>query len=457
MIVMKFGGTSLESTAALERVRSIVQAQAERRPVVVVSAMGKTTNRLLAVAAKAANGGREDALHQLCNLKDYHLAEAWPVVAQADRPELEHTVGDHFRELGELLRGLAVIGELTPRFIDAISSYGERLSSRIVALAFRNAGMDARHVDSRRVIITDRRFTQAAPLYPEIYPRLCAEVAPLAAAGKVVVMGGFIGSTENGVATTLGRGGSDFTAAIIGAGIGAEEIQIWTDVDGVLTADPSILPDAHRLKVMSFAEAAELAYFGAKVLHPATMIPAIEKNIPVVVLNSRRPEFAGTRIVADAVASPNPFKSIAYKENITVVNIISTRMLMAYGFLRRIFEVFDRYETPVDMLATSEVSVSLTIDNTSRLEKIRAELEEFAEVQVETGRTIVCLVGDNVRDQPGIAARVFTALRRINIRMISEGSSQRNLSLVVEDEDTVPAVRALHAEFFRELDPAVFD
>src|SRR5271170_2293415 len=212
----------------------------------------------------------------------------------------------------------------------------------------------------------------------------------------VVVMGGFVGATEDGITTTLGRGGSDYTASIVGAGIGAKEIQIWTDVDGMLTADPTILPGGYRVETCSFAEAAELAYFGAKVLHPATVLPAIEKNIPVRILNSRRPEVEGTLIVSNPPPSSSPIRSIACKRNITLVNIVSSRMLMAHGFLRRIFEVFDRYETPVDMVATSEVSVSLTVDNTRDLDAIRAEIETFAEVTVEENLAIVCLVGENI-------------------------------------------------------------
>ncbi len=306
------------------------------------------------------------------------------------------------------------------------------------------------------MIVTDHRHTQAGPLFPETYRRL-AETVPGLARERVVVMGGFIGSTEEGVTTTLGRGGSDFTASIVGAGIGAEEIQIWTDVDGMLTADPTILPGGHRVKIISFAEAAELAYFGAKVLHPSTLIPAIERNIPVLILNSRRPEVPGTRIVSDAVHCGNVVKSIACKRKITLVNIHSTRMLMAHGFLHRIFEIFDRHETPVDMVATSEVSVSLTIDNTSQTQSICRELSDFSEVEMEPDQAIVCLVGENIRYTPGVAARVFSALRDLNIRMISQGASLLNLSIVVADKDLRPAVEALHGEFFRELDPEVFE
>lgn len=456
MIVMKFGGTSVESAAAIERVARIVKARESRRPVVVVSAMGKTTNKLLAIAAAAIDGKRDEYIRQLHDLRDYHSREARLVVPLAERASLDRTLDEHFQELTELVKGLAVLGELTPRSIDAISSYGERLSSYIVTLAFRHFGMAAEHVDSREVMMTDKRHTHAAPLYVETYARLEARVKPLAEKA-VVVMGGFIGATEDGVTTTLGRGGSDFTASIVGAGIGAEEIQIWTDVDGMLTADPTILAGGHRVKTLSFAEAAELAYFGAKVLHPATVVPAVEKSIPVLILNSRRPEVDGTRIVSGQVQCGNVVKSIACKRRITLVNIHSTRMLMAHGFLHRIFEVFDRFETPVDMVATSEVSVSLTIDNAERLDEILAELRQIAEVDTEPAQAIVCLVGDNIRYTPGVARRVFMALDSINIRMISQGASLLNLSFVVAEADLVRTVSALHEEFFSELDAAVFE
>jgi aspartate kinase len=305
-------------------------------------------------------------------------------------------------------------------------------------------------VDSRQFIVTDQRHTQAAPLFPETYARL--KDLP----SGIVVMGGFIASTLQGVTSTLGRGGSDFTASIVGAGIGAEEIQIWTDVDGMLTTDPTVYPGGHRVRTISFEEAAELAYFGAKVLHPATVVPAIEKNIPVMILNSRRPEVEGTRIVAERVHCTNVVKSIACKRKITLVNIHSTRMFMAHGFLRRIFEVFDRHETSVDMVATSEVSVSLTIDHAGQLPAIREELRDFSEVSIEEDQSIVCLVGENIRHTPGVSYRVFKALGAINVRMISQGASLLNLSIVVADSDLKQAVAALHEEFFQDLDPEVF-
>jgi aspartate kinase len=455
MIVMKFGGSSVESAIALERVASIVKARLDRHPVVVVSAMGKTTNRLLAIAGAAAEGKQIEAMKLLADLREYHRSEAAQVTLPTDLPELDQILNDHFQELQEYVAEIAEVEEFSPRMVDAVSALGERLSSRIVTLAFRHFGIDAVHVDSRDVILTDLRHTQAAPLLAKTYARLSERIPPIAAK-HVVVMGGFIGSAEDGTTTTLGRGGSDFTGSIVGAGIGAEEIQIWTDVDGMLTCDPRIVPGGHRVKTISFAEAAELAYFGAKVLHPATVLPAVEKNIPVLILNSRRPEVEGTRIVSNAVPCRNVIKSIASKPNITVVKVQSLRMLMAHGFLRRIFEVFDRYPTSVDIVTTSEVSVSLTIDNPRYLEEICEELRGIAEVSVEKDLAIVCVVGDNIHGTPGIAARIFQSLGDINVRMISQGASQLNMSFVVSGSDMKPAMQALHEEFFRDPDPEVF-
>jgi aspartate kinase len=411
--------------------------------------MGKTTNKLLAIAADAVAGELKPALAKLSELREFHLRESAGLGT-------DDIVGTHFQDLHALVHGLSVLRELTPRATDEISAYGERISSLTVSAYLRRCGLNAAHLDSRSVIVTDRRHTQAAPLLEETNRRLREILVPMLDE-HVVVMGGFIAANEDGVTTTLGRGGSDYTASIIGAGIAAEEIQIWTDVDGMLTADPTVLPGAHRVKVCSFTEAAELAYFGAKVLHPATVLPAIEKNIPVRILNSRRPEVEGTLIVSHPPPCSTPIRSIACKRNITLLNIVSTRMLMAHGFLRRIFEVFDRYETPVDMLATSEVSVSLTIDNTGSLAAIRAELEAFADVSIEENQAIVCLVGENIRRFDSVSARAFTALDGIRPSMLSQGASQLNLSMVVAAPDLQRAVESLHREFFRTPDPASFE
>lgn len=454
MIVMKFGGTSVESQQAVRRVADIVKRYADRSPVVVVSAMGKTTNKLLEAAREAAAGRRDQALSIVDELRSHHLQHGLALAGHAS-PDVDRYIRTHFDWLDELVKGLSIVGELSPRSTDAVASAGERLSSLIVTYALRSAGLAARHVDARRVIVTDDRFTQAQPMFDETYRRLKEQVGS-APEGEIVVMGGFIGATEDGQTTTLGRGGSDYSAAIVGAGIGAEEIQIWTDVDGMLTADPRIVPGGRRVKSLSFAEAAEMAYFGAKVLHPATVAPAIEKNIPVAILNSRRPEVEGTRITLQATPCKNAVKSISCKRDITIVNINSSRMLMAHGFLRRIFEVFDRYSTSVDMVSTSEVSVSLTVDHSESLPEILEELQTFAEVKSEKGQAIVCLVGENIRHTPGIAGRAFSALQKTNVRMISQGASLLNLGFVVADADLKQTVSALHDEFFSQLDPAVF-
>jgi aspartate kinase len=456
MIVMKFGGTSVESASAIERVAGIVRSRMERRPLVVVSAMGKTTNRLLAAAEKAAAGNDADALNDVEELRGFHRREGGAAVAASSLPALDRLIEALFEELENTIQEVARQGELTPALWDEVSSYGERLSSAIVALAMPNFGVPAAHLDARSVVITDSRHTQALPLYSRTYARFKEKAVPMLGE-SVVVMGGFIGATTAGVTTTLGRGGSDFSAAIAGAGIEAEEIQIWTDVDGMLTCDPRVVPGGHLVKNISFAEAAELAYFGAKVLHPATVLPAIEKNIPVRILNSRRPDVRGTLIVAEPVRTANLIKSIACKTGITVVSIRSLRMLMAYGFLRRIFEVFDRYKTPVDMVATSEVSVSLTIDQTQFLPEIEAELGRIAEVTVDRNQALICVVGEALRETAGVGARVFGALKGINIRMISHGASLVNVSFVVDGGDLAAAVEALHREFFTEIDPEVFE
>lgn len=456
MIVMKFGGTSVESAAAIARVAAIVRDRFDQRPLVVVSAMGKTTNRLLAAAEKAAAGNLGDALRDAEDLHAFHRREAGAAVPRENHPAMEAVLENNFEQLEGTLQSVAAAGQITPALWDEVSSYGERLSSALVALAFPGFGIPAVHIDARDVLITDSRHTQALPLYSRTYARFKEKVAPLLQ-GRVGVMGGFIGSTSDGVTTTLGRGGSDFSAAIAGAGIEAAEIQIWTDVDGMLTCDPRVLAGGHLVKRISFSEAAELAYFGAKVLHPATVQPAIEKNIPVRILNSRRPDVAGTLIVSDTVPSQSPLKSIACKRDITVVEVRSLRMLMAHGFLRRIFEVFDRYRTPVDMVTTSEVCVALTIDQTAALDEISSELSRIAEVTVVRNQAIICVVGDALRETPGLGARIFGALRHVNIRMISQGASFNNVSFVVDGAHLVPAVEALHTEFFSTLDPEVFE
>ncbi len=456
MIVMKFGGTSVENAAAIDRAARIVCMRLGDRPVVVVSAMAKVTDQLLAMGRAAGAGDRERALQLSRAVRERHYTTAGELLHTglftAFHADLEAT----FDALDELLRGIAAVGELTPRTTDYVLSFGERLSSKLVAAAFSARTLPAVLVDSGECIITDNTHTRAAPLFDETNERLRTHLGPLLQQGRVPVMGGFIGATRDGIPTTVGRGGSDFSAAIVGAALGADHIEIWTDVDGMLTTDPNLCPEARRIKVIGFEEAAELAYFGAKVLHPATLLPAIQKNIPVQVLNSRRPEVEGTRITARPPHCRNIFKAIAAKKRITIVHVVAARMLMAHGFLKAIFEVFDRHRCPVDVVSTSEVSVSLTVDSNEAIPAIAADLEKLADVKYSGRKAIVCLVGENLRERPGIAAQVFSALGDINVRMISQGASEINITFVIDEDDVPEAVRRLHCVFFADPDPEVF-
>ncbi|ABF41492.1 aspartate kinase [Candidatus Koribacter versatilis Ellin345] len=456
MIVMKFGGTSVESAEAIDRVAGIVRGRLDRRPTVVVSAMSKATDQLLAMAAAAGAGDKEKAVTLCQALRDRHFGVASALVSDASNP-VHTSIAADYLALEQLLEGICAVGELTPRTQDNVVAYGERINSKVVAAAFAARGLKATHVDAREIIVTDHTFGKATPQVAEIDRRLMAKVKPLIDDGVVPVLGGFIGSTPDGITTTIGRGGSDFSAALVGAGLNAEAIEIWTDVDGMKTTDPNLCPDAHRIKVISFEEAAELAYFGAKVLHPATVLPAIEKNIPVYVLNSRNPSNEGTKIVARAPQTRNPFKAIAAKKRITVIDVVAARMLMAHGFLRQIFEIFDRHKCAVDVVSTSEVSVSLTVDSNERIPEIAADMEKLAFVKYSGRKAIVCLVGENIRERPGIAAQVFTAISDINVRMISQGASEINITFVIDEADVPEAVRRLHAHFFTDVDPEVFD
>jgi aspartate kinase len=429
-----------------------------KHPVVVVSAMAKVTDQLLRTAAAASQGDRTGALAISSRLRARHRDTAAALVkSPKESAALVNWIDQKFDQLDEVLRGLAAILELTPRISDLIVSYGERLSSRMIAAAFCERGLAAVHVDAREVVLTDSQFQKAIPIDSAIEKRAHEKVLPLVDEGKVPVMGGFIASNEAGITTTLGRGGSDFTAALIGGALVADAIEIWTDVDGIMTSDPRVCPDALRVKVISFEEAAELAYFGAKVLHPATILPAVKKNIPVLVLNSKNPGNEGTRIISLAPHCKSPFKSIAVKKKLSIIDVVASRMLMTHGYLKAIFDIFDKHQTAVDMVSTSEVSVSLTVDSNEKLPLIAADLSKLADVKYEGKKALVCMVGEDIRGRNGMAAQVFSAIRHINVRMISQGASEINMSFMIDEDDADEAVRSLHAAFFQNPDPDVFD
>jgi aspartate kinase len=453
---MKFGGTSVGDAKAIERAVSIVRTRLSQRPVVVVSAMARVTDQLLQMARAAGSGDRKTALTLARELRERHYNTAGELLGTALFTQFHGDLGTEFEELEELLRGISAVGELTPRTTDHVASFGEVLSSKLVTAALSAHGLEASRVDSRECIVTDDNFTRAAPLFDETNSKLREFVQPLIEQGRVPVMGGFIGATLAGVTTTIGRGGSDFSASIVGAGLEADKIEIWTDVDGMMTTDPNLCPEARRIKVISFDEAAELAYFGAKVLHPATVLPAIRKNIPVYILNSRNPSCEGTRIAAHAPHCNNFFKAIAAKKRITIIDIAAPRMLLAHGFLKAIFDAFDRHSIAIDVVSTSEVSVSLTVDSNQSIPALAADLGRLADVKYEGRKAIVCLVGENLREVPGIASHVFRELTDVKIRMISQGASEINLTFVIDEEQVPSVVQRLHKTFFADPDPEVF-
>ncbi len=412
---------------------------------VVVSAMSGVTDALLQIAASAGAGHSQEALQRVEQLRQRHLDAAR---ALAGAPaELTAQIGVHFDELSAVVRALAVLREVSPRTLDVIAAMGELLSSRLVTAAMQQAGLPAEWVDARRAIVTDDDHTRAVPRMRETTAALRASVVPLLDGGRVPVLGGFVGATADGHTTTLGRGGSDYSGALVGAGVDAHEIQIWTDVDGMLTADPRVIAAPRLVPTLSFDEAAELAYFGAKVLHPSTIRPAVERNIPVRILNSRKADGAGTLITATG-APAGQLTALACKRDVTVVDITSSRMLMAYGFLRQVFEVFERFRTAVDVVTTSEVSVSVTVDDRRHLDAIVEALKQYGEVSVEPDMALLCAVGDRLRNEPEIGARVVGVLEKVPLRMISQAASRRNITVVMRQADLPHAMQRLHEEFF---------
>jgi aspartate kinase len=446
---MKFGGSSVVDATAIGRVCGIVAAELARGtvPVVVVSALGGVTDALLALADAARQGNRAavDAGLEALSRRHHDQARALEV---GDDEALRNAFDVQIAALASTLDSVHRAGHAGEPDLDAIAATGELLSSRLVVAAMSRRGLPSAWVDARDVVITDDRFTRAVPLMDNVAAAVPAVLAPLVSNETIPVLGGFVGRTTDGRTTTLGRGGSDYSASIVGAAIHAAEIQIWTDVDGMLTADPRVVSDAEVVRHLSFAEAAELAYFGAKVLHPSTIFPAISRNIPVRILNSMRPDQAGTLITADPPRDGRPFAALACKRGITVIDITSTRMLMAHGFLRRVFEAFEQAETAVDVVTTSEVSVSVTIDDNRRGADIVASLLEIADVSVEENMAILTVVGDRLATNSTLAARIVGALTGFPLRMISQAASRRNVTIVLPEAYLARAMTHLHRELF---------
>ena len=440
MIVMKFGGTSVGNAERIKNAAAIVKSNLGRKPIIVVSAVAKMTDTLIRLA-KAAPDGQGDEIFEEIKRTHYTILEGL---------ELEKSILDgDFAELSGLLRNTQQSKQLNDAVLDAFQSFGEKISSKIFAAHLNKAGIMSQAFNSWELgLLTSGDFGNAEPLKAS-YAAIKKKVSGL---NILPVITGFIGRAEKGETTTLGRGGSDYTAAIFGAAAGAEEIQIWTDVDGIMSADPKVVPGAKTIKNLSFDEASELAYFGARVIHPKTLLPAIDKNISVRVLNTFNPQHQGTTITKKSLHDDRIIKAIVCKKNITLINIKSSRMLGAYGFLARIFSIFAKYGKSVDAIATSEVAVSLTIDDNEGVDKIVDELNEISSTTLATNKAIICVVGGRMEYEPGIAGRIFSTLGKeaINIEMISQGASQINMTFIVDGKDAEKSVNTLHNEFFGE-------
>lgn len=435
MIIMKFGGTSLGSAKDISAVLEIVRSKLDRRPLLVVSAHSGITNALMDLSSMAPSGaidcqavtGRHEAL-----LRDLQL----PV----DLCEPLH------QELRDLVRGMKLVGEASPRAVDQLLSYGERCSARILAAFFCASGVEAQAVDAYEAgLRSDSNFGRARPIEDQ------GEIASyFADFGSLPVVTGFIACDSNGNITTLGRNGSDYSAALFGKALSVEEIQIWTDVDGIMTADPSLVPEAQRIDSMSFEEASELAYYGGKVLHPAALMPAMAKAIPVRVLNTHRPNSPGTLILPQRNSDSPSVRSVAYKEGIFLINLVSPRMLQQSGFLARVFTIAAAHEVDVDLVATSEVSITMSTDRGESLGALAEDLAELGRVTIEDHLALLCVVGQGIASQHRVAAEILTTLAdlEVQVRVISQGAIKVNVALVIAEADLQRAVTGLHQRFF---------
>ena len=459
MAVMKFGGTSVGTARAMQQAIFLVaREQQKSAPLVVLSACSGITNKLVHIADAAGRSDLDGAMALARDVRQHHAVLVEELIkGELLKKEIMVRIEELATRLELLIKGVEIVGELTERSRDMFCSFGELFSTTVFAAAMQEQGHDTRWVDIRTVMITDDNFGFARPLNEVCEENVLQIIKPLLEAGTTVVTQGYIGATKDGRTTTLGRGGSDFSAALLGAWLNDTSIQIWTDVDGVMTCDPRLVPEARSIRVMTFSEAAELAYLGAKVLHPDTIAPAVQKNIPVYVLNSWHPDAKGTIITNDpARLSGKSYgglvKSIAVKKEQCIINVRSNRMLGRHGFMTELFGVFSRYGISVEMISTSEVSVSLTVDEKSFSNELILELKGFGEVDIEHHVATVSVVGDNLRMSRGVAGRIFGALKDVNLRMISQGASEINVGFVVEESEVATAVSTLHREFFSDLE-----
>jgi aspartate kinase len=447
-IVMKIGGSSIADAASIDRVTQIIRAHLDRRPTIVVSAMGKTTRKLLQAAQLAAENRIKDTHRLIAELEEYHLEQARGAIPGFEDLLVHSTLRGHFEEMRDLVRGISILREFSPRSQDAMAAYGELISSAIVAAALRVRNVDAVLLDSRNLMITDDSFTRAAPLMDTTEERVRATLFPELEAGRVPVLQGYIGSTRDGATTTLGFEGSDYSAAIFGAALGAEDIQIWKDVSGLMTADPAMVPEARTVKSASFEEMAELSYFGAKLLHPSAIWPAARKKIPVHIYNSLLPAAAGTIICDAAPSEPPMVKSVTYKRGLALVCATSNRSQPACEFLKSLFDLLAKYQVSPDLTVVSNVSVALAFESSKEIDCITEDLRRLGEASVHKEKASLCLVGQGLRGALGIPATLLLSLTDLPLDLIAQGASPNSLVLVVNEKDLESALLQVHRRFF---------
>jgi aspartate kinase len=451
MIVMKFGGTSVEDARAIRRLVNLVRERLQQRPVIVTSALAGVTDALLHAAFTATGGNNQSATQELLErLESRHVATADDLLV--DVAQTEANISQLFAELRSLLGVICALRKVTPRLRDRVASFGERLSTELITAALRESGIDATLIDARECIVTDDRYTCAAPLLDTSEQRLRARLIPLLEARRVAVLGGFIAATAQGQTTTLGRGGSDLTAALVGAALDAERVEIWTDVDGIRSTDPRLYRHTRHIESIGFQEAAELAQLGAKVLHPATLIPAMEKNIPVYVLNSRNSRHPGTCVSAER-RGPAGVKAIAVKRGITLVGASTARSFRPSLLASEMLALLEAKGCLPDIVSIGHTTVTLTVDNKEALACLRQQFEKRATIKAENSKALISLVAEDIHQIPGLSAQVFSALDGIEVWLALTSGSPRSLSLITSERDMPEAVRRLHNSLLEDNRP----
>ena len=446
---MKFGGTSVANFEAITRTIFIVGGKLDQKPVVVVSALSKVTDLLYRISDAAVSKDANLTKELLAELRQRHLSLACELLEQnpVQKESAVARVNAICDQLDALANAVCAVGELSDRNKAIIISNGELLSSTIICFAMNAKGIRTNWIDARKMMVTNDDYLKGEPVESEIVERVPGMIAEAYKGMDAVITQGFIATNLKGEQTVLGRGGSDYSASLIGMAIDAERIEIWTDVDGVRTADPRYVQNTKYLEKISFEEAAEMAHFGAKVLHPLTIEPAVKKNIPIYVLNSTNPSGKGTAILRNEFIEDG-VKSVSFKENIRVINIFSMRMINTSGFLRRVFEIFSENKVSVDLISTSEANISVTVDASQKIDRVVAELSEFAEVIVDEDKAQVSVIGKNIVRLNGMLKRTFAPLKRTNVYMISQGASFVNISFVVDREELNEVVQDLHDHLF---------